>query len=233
MTERRVRRFHRLIAPRSGLALLGVAVVGAGCTGGRSDGAPEDAAATDAVPAEGVYGDAAPAVAGIPSVVLLEPSSPSGAGEQVSDEAQPTIDQLGLAFMPTQLIVRPGETVVFTNSESIGHDVHVVFSDTDSTVLHVDTDPGSRHEFVFEREGGYDVICDHHLGMRGFVYVTAAPYATFADREGHFRIFGVTPGSFTASAWSLDPSLRVDRTIEVTGEGTEVKLRADQRGAES
>jgi plastocyanin len=198
------------------LAFLALSAAGCG------DSSPD--ASTEEVPeapvVEGVHGMAPPAVGGTPSVVVLRPATPAPRPERET----PHIDQLGLTFTPTTLIAMVGEPVLFTNSETITHNVHLQFTDTDSTVLNVETDPGGRAEFVFEREGGYDVLCDHHPGMRAFVYVSASPYVAFADASGSFRIADVPPGSYTASLWSVDAELRTERPIEVSGPSTEVSF---------
>jgi plastocyanin len=177
----------------------------------------------------GVHGTAPAAFAGTPSVVTLEPAAGSGSGTDAASgttesEEPPTIDQLGLVFTPTALIAHVGERVVFTNSETLVHNVHIMFTDNDSTVLDVETDPGARAEFVFDRPGGYDVTCDHHPGMRAFVYVTEAQRTVYADNTGAFVIPDVPPGAYKLSVWSVDPQLRSQQEIEVSGPSTEVIL---------
>ena len=188
----------------------------AGCSGGSDDAPPAE---TPAAP-NGVHGTAPAATAGTPSVVTLTPTSgaptPAAAGEP------PRMDQLGLAFTPGLLMVRTGETVTFTNSETIAHNVHVAFSDNDSTVLHYDTDPAGSVDLTMETAGGYEVTCDLHPGMRAFIFVTSAPYAEFASNAGAYQIEDVPPGSYTLNVWSVDPALRSERTIEVTGSSTAV-----------
>jgi len=127
------------------------------------------------------------------------------------------MDQLGLAFTPRQLLVRPGQRIEFVNSETLAHNVHVSFADSDSTVFVADMDPADRREISLEREGGYDVTCDVHPGMRAFIFVTSAPYAVFAEADGSFRMPEVSPGSYTASVWSVSPALRGERAVEVSG----------------
>jgi plastocyanin len=164
---------------------------------------------------------------GTPSVITLQAAEPTGtAGGTAGAGAEPpTIDQLGLVFTPTTLVARVGEPVVFTNSETIVHNVHLWFTDNDSTIFDAETDPGARAEFVFDRPGGYDVTCDHHPGMRAFVYVTEANRTVFADNSGAFVIPDVAPGQYTLSLWSVDPALRSERQIRVEGPSTEVILR--------
>jgi hypothetical protein len=136
------------------------------------------------------------------------------------------MDQLGLVFTPTALIVRVGEPMAFTNSETIVHNVRVTHADSDTTVLDVETDPDQRVDFVFLEEGGYEVTCDHHPGMRAFIYATTAERAVFADNSGHFALTDVPPGSYTLSVWSVDPASRSERTIRVSGPSTTVDLTA-------
>jgi len=134
------------------------------------------------------------------------------------------MDQLGLVFAPTTLVVRVGEPMAFTNSETIVHNVRLTDSDTGETVLDVETDPQQRVEFTFTDEGGYEVTCDHHPGMRAFIYATTAERAVFADNSGRFTVPDVPPGSYSLSVWSVDETLRSERTLQVTGPSTEVTL---------
>ena len=188
------------------------------CSGEGNETPPSEA--PPAAP-EGVHGTAPAATAGTPSVVTLAPTS--GGAPQPADLDEPLMDQLGLAFNPTLLMVRTGETVTFTNSETIAHNVHVTFSDNDSTALLYDTDPNGSVDLVMGREGGYEVTCDLHPGMRAFIYATSAPYAVFASNAGDYHVEGVPNGSYTLSVWSVDPALRSERTIEITAPSTEVR----------
>lgn len=185
---------------------------------------PQEAAA----PQEGVYGVAPAPVGGTPSVVMLIPASPDEHSPerraQLAGAEPRVIDQLGLAFSPTTLLVPVGGRVVFTNSESLAHNVHVRSADTDSTVLNVDTDPGGRVEHTFTEPGGYHVLCDVHPGMRAFIYVTPSPWAVFAEQDGSFRLPGVPVGSYVLRVWSADSTRRAEGTVEVTGTATEVTL---------
>ncbi len=185
--------------------------------------APADAPAPEAAPTpQGIYGTAPGAFAGTPSVITLRPAG--AAATELPPRDNPRMDQLGLAFSPGLLVVRVGETVTFTNSETVTHNVKLALSDNDSTVMDAETDPGGRVDFLFDRENGYEVTCDHHPGMRAFIYVSSAPYATFAANNGSFRITDVPPAFYTLSVWSVDPTRRSERALDVTGPSTEVSL---------
>jgi plastocyanin len=201
----------------SRLSLLG-AVAALAVTAACGGDAPPAAQPAEAAP-EGVFGVAPQAVGGTPSVVSL-----AGGALPESDFMAPHINQQGLVFDPTQLIARVGDTVVVTNSETIAHNVHVQLTDTDSTVFLADTDPGGHVQFVLDHEGGYDITCDEHPGMRSFVYATSASRAVFAARDGAFTLPDVPEGSYSLSVWSVDPAKRRQMAVDVRGPSTEVTL---------
>jgi plastocyanin len=163
-------------------------------------------------------------VDGIPSVVLLRPS---GDGEAAPPSEPIVVDQLGLAFLPTQVLVRRGQTIRFVNSETLAHNVHVTSVADGSTVYMADMDPDDHRETTLDTEGAYDVTCDVHPGMRALVYVTSAPYAAFAEPDGSFSLPDVPPGSYVAQVWSASPGMRGERPIEVSGPSTELDLTAN------
>lgn len=200
------------------LALLGFAA-STSCGGPAAESPPPEAP-----PSEGVYGLVAPAVGFVPSVITLEPDSPVEVARP-----QATMDQLGLQFSPRNLIAGVGEPVRFTNSESLAHNVHIRSVVADSTVLNADTPPSEALTFVFEEEGGYEVLCDVHPGMTAFIFVTSAPYGMFAEPDGSFHLTGVPPGAYTVRVWSIDAEARGERTITVT-EGTASEVSAPPFG---
>ena len=110
------------------------AVLILGCTGT----SPETGDATDDTLTDNtagvVFGQAPPAVGGIPSVIML---SPGDDGNPTFDP-DPVIDQFGLVFSPNILLVGVGQTVTFTNSESLAHNVNLRHIETDVIVLDVD-----------------------------------------------------------------------------------------------
>jgi plastocyanin len=200
---------------RAALLTLGIVAIGWACGGEVGEQEEEVPPAPD-----GVFGFAPAVSQGVPSAVALQPST----GESAPPSEPAVLDQLGLAFGPMHLVVHVGQPLVFTNSESLVHNVNLTFVDNDSTVYLSDMDPGDRSQIFFEIEGGYDVTCDHHPGMSAFIFVTSAPYSAIADDDGAFSITGVPPGSYTASVWSASEALRSDRTVEISGSSTELDL---------
>ena len=193
------------------------AVLVLGCTGTspETEGATDDTLPTNA--AGVVFGQAPAAVGGIPSVVMLSSASGEDNSAPVFDP-DPVIDQFGLVFSPSILLIGMGQSVTFTNSESLAHNVNLRQIETDAMVLNVDTDPTESAQYTFDESGGYDVRCDVHPGMTAFVFASPTPYTVFANLDGEFTLSGVPPGSYTLTVWSTDEALNSERTVEV-GEG--------------
>jgi len=186
-----------------------------------SDG--DDASA--AMPTQGVYGTAPAAVGGIPSVITLMPESGPEGTDHGAAAADPVIDQFGLAFSPTRLIVHTGDTIRFTNSESaLTHNVHVRSVDGEATLLDEDAVTGQSIDLTIADEGGYDVLCDMHPGMAAFIFVTAAPFAVFAEADGSFLLDGVPPGDYQVAVWTRDKGLTGGQPVTVATGATEVRL---------
>jgi len=164
-----------------------------------------------------VFGQAPAAMGGIPSVIMLSPASGGDNGAPVFDP-DPVIDQFGLVFSPSILLIGMGQSVTFTNSESLAHNVNLRQIETDAMVLNVDTDPTESAQYTFDESGGYDVRCDVHPGMTAFVFASPTPYTVFANLDGEFTLSGVPPGSYTLTVWSTNEALNSERTVEV-GEG--------------
>ena len=74
--------------------------------------------------------------------------------DAIADEY--TVSMKGKAFSPTELRIRPGDTIRFVNDDSVTHDIYSL------TQGHFFTSgrraPGKHAVFVFNRPGAFDVI---------------------------------------------------------------------------
>ncbi len=183
-----------------GIVLLVTATVlaSAGCGSGPAPNPPPEAESPatgiDRGAASGdVVGTAPVPSDGSPSIVVMYPHTPS----DVPVPTEPAeMDQLGREFIPRLLIVRQGQPVLFKNSEDDLHTVHV--KDEEGTSLFNVAMPylGGLHDHLFEAAGDYAVSCEAHQEMSATILVLTTPYAVVADRDGHFSISNVPPGSY-------------------------------------
>jgi plastocyanin len=83
-----------------------------------------------------------------------------GGGAEVSEE--------GIAFNPAEVTVAVGDTVTWTNNDSVPHDVTAdSFSSGDPGGMA----PGDTFEETFDEAGTFDYVCTVHPGMEGTVIV--------------------------------------------------------------
>ena len=126
------------------LACLALGLVVAGC--GDDDDDDGGGAQTTEQPAEDSGGGGDDATAG-------------GGGEVVMK---------GIKFVPPKITVAAGDTVTWTNEDTVGHDVTGdSFSSGDSGGLQ----NGDTFKFTFKKAGTFDYVCTVHPGMEGSVTV--------------------------------------------------------------
>ena len=94
------------------------------------------------------------------AVCLLAP-----VGSVFAQEADATVDMQGLSFVPTEVHVGPGATVLWTNSSPLAHTVTADDASFDSGMV----DAGATFTMVFDSPGVYQYFCQPHgsAGLRG------------------------------------------------------------------
>jgi plastocyanin len=94
------------------------------------------------------------------AVCLLAP-----VGSVFAQEADATVDMQGISFVPIEVHVAPGATVLWTNSSPLGHTVTADDASFDSGML----DAGATFSMVFDSPGTYQYFCQPHgsAGGRG------------------------------------------------------------------
>lgn len=148
-------RFHR----RSFLGLAAVGVLGltvAGC-GGDDDGstastAPETSAAGDATTTE-----TAPAE--------------TTTAEDAADGDVVEIGMKDIQFVPKEATVKVGQKVVWTNNESVQHDVRALEGGSFQSELFGE---GGTYEYTPKAAGTLEYDCSVHPGMVGTLTIVAA-----------------------------------------------------------
>jgi plastocyanin len=74
----------------------------------------------------------------------------------------------GIAFVPPEVTVGVGDTVTWTNNDSVGHDVT---ADSFSSGEAGGMAGGDTFEHTFDEAGTFDYVCTVHPGMDGSVVV--------------------------------------------------------------
>jgi plastocyanin len=74
----------------------------------------------------------------------------------------------GIAFVPPELSVGVGDTVTWTNNDTVGHDVT---GDSFSSGEPGAMAGGDTFEHTFDEAGTFDYVCTVHPGMEGTVAV--------------------------------------------------------------
>jgi plastocyanin len=129
------------------LACMALGLVVAGCGDDDDDDGGGGGAATTEQPADGGGDDG-------------EGGGGGGGATEVSEE--------GIAFNPGEVTVAVGETVTWTNNDSVAHDVTAdSFSSGDPGGMA----PGDTFEHTFDEAGTFDYVCTVHPGMEGTVVV--------------------------------------------------------------
>jgi plastocyanin len=98
------------------------------------------------------------------AVCLLAP-----VGGAFAQDAETLVDMQGLAFVPVEVHVLPGATVLWTNSSPLAHTVTADDGMFDS----LNMEAGQTFSWVFDAPGVYPYFCAPHksLGMLGVVVV--------------------------------------------------------------
>jgi plastocyanin len=73
-----------------------------------------------------------------------------------------------IKFNPSEVTVKAGDTVTWTNDDGVGHDVTGdSFKSGDPGAL----ENGDTFEHTFDKAGSFDYVCTVHPGMKGTVKV--------------------------------------------------------------
>jgi plastocyanin len=147
-----------------------------------------------------------------------------------------TIDQKQLTFVPFVQIVRPGDSVVFRNSDQTRH--HVYSFSTTRAFEFVLAPGQSSAPLSLPKAGVAAVGCNIHDGMINYLYVTAARAAR-TDARGAAGFTALQPGRVEVRVWHprLPPGhqqgLR-EATIDLSAAGAptlqvSLRLRPDPR----
>jgi plastocyanin len=110
-------------------------------------------------------------------------------------------DQKGCLYEPRVAVAMVGQPVDFLNSDAEAHNVHG-FPQIVSSWNFILSRKGAKRTLTFDQaEMGIRIGCDIHPWMRGYLGITAHPFAGVTDADGSVVLDGVPPGEHTVAAW--------------------------------
>lgn len=109
------------------------------------------------------------------------------------------VDQKDLTFLPYVQLFRPGDAVVFHNSDRTRHHV---YSFSPARSFEFVLAPGqSATPLVLEKPGVVAVGCNIHDGMISYLYVSDAPWTARSGADGRVRFDGLPAGEYDVQVW--------------------------------
>ena len=117
------------------------------------------------------------------------------------------VDQRDETFIPYVEIFRPGDSVVFRNSDTTRHHV---YSFAPAKSFEFVIAPGdSAPPVVLDRAGEIPVGCNIHDQMITHLYVSDAPWIARTKADGRATFDNLPPGTYQVDVWH--PQLRPGR----------------------
>lgn len=99
-------------------------------------------------------------------------TAPEAGGGNPAPSDNAKVSLKGIAFVPSEVILKPGRTITWTNDESVPHDVTLSvgpgakFSSGKGNMKKGDT-----YKHTFKQVGRYQIICTIHPNMEQDVFV--------------------------------------------------------------
>jgi plastocyanin len=133
------------------------------------------------------------------AVVMLTPATAPVAKSPAGPPATYIIDQHDESFIPYVQVLRPGDKVMFRNSDSTRHHVYSFAAiKTFEFVLR----PGESSPALSMDQAGIAAVgCNIHDHMATYLFVSAVPAIAMSSHDGSATLSHLAPGRYTAQVW--------------------------------
>jgi plastocyanin len=144
------------------------------------------------------------------------------------------IDQEKMRFMPEVTVVSVGSTVRLVNKDPWDHHIRSQPTGQSSLTQEIksfevrlpgrtsNAKPASQ-EIKLSEAGPLLLSCHIHGSMRGFLFVTQAPYFGKTDEKGQIKLDGMADGLMTLRVWHPDQLLDMQPDVfQLTGHADRV-----------
>jgi plastocyanin len=109
------------------------------------------------------------------------------------------MDQIGLAFTPSLLVVPVGSRVSFPNSDAVSHQV---YSFSPAKKFQLPLYRGKPYPpQIFDNPGLVTVGCNIHDDMLGHIIVTDAPFYGLTSKDGTYSKASLSTGDYELKVW--------------------------------
>ena len=121
-------------------------------------------------------------------------------GVQMEVPEEPIVfDQKGCRFEPHVAVVPVGATLHYKNSDGTNHNVHTYSRKNDQ--INKNVAAGDALPQKLEKAETFEVKCDIHPWMKGYIIVSDASMAVVSGADGSFKLEGVPAGKYKLSYW--------------------------------
>jgi plastocyanin len=135
--------------------------------------------------------------------------------------AKAVVDQRDKTFLPHVSVVTRGTTVQFPNNDTVFHNVFAYFN---AKKFDLGMYPrGATKRVTFDKPGLVALLCNVHSEMSAYIVVVDTPYYAVTDRQGHFRIQNVAPGTYSLRVWH-ESGASLTQPLTVKAEDTPLNL---------
>ena len=111
-----------------------------------------------------------------------------------------TLDQSGCEYKPHVLAFPAGSSVEILNPDGILHNIHS-YSKVNSAFNIAQPKFKKSMQQKIEKAEAFEIKCDVHGWMSGWLVSTANPYFAVTDNSGSFKLTDVPAGSYTVEMW--------------------------------
>jgi len=141
------------------------------------------------------------------AVVTVVPRDATPAAVPARPPTAKIIDQKNLMFMPYIEVFRPGDSVVFRNSDNTRHHV---YSFSPVKAFEFVLKPGeSSAPLTLDKSGVVAVGCNIHDRMIAYLYISDAPWIAHSGADGKVSFDALPAGAYDVRVWQ--PRLRPNR----------------------
>jgi plastocyanin len=110
-------------------------------------------------------------ILGLLAVLAIVLSGCAGTSATPAGGSQANVEMKGIAFVPKELTVQAGTTVVWTNNDPFPHTVTSGTRGSPTSLFDQTVDPGKTFSYTFQDPGTYPYFCSIHPGMDGVITV--------------------------------------------------------------